>query len=410
MIKTLYTLAACLLTASALAQSPTALQADAISRVHPIASLTSDDFSDLQFLKPLLAGKRLVQLGESGHGVSEFNTAKVRLVKFLHEQMGYDVIAFESSLMQCYAADGMIGKDTAETVMRSCIFNVWHSKETLALFDYLDNVRKAGGKLTLTGFDMQYSGWTDGSVLLSRLLAIAKWPRTNEIAANEKRMPGFGFNNPISAAGVSELTAFYTEMGQVLQQQRPALLAAGVTALDVDMASQIARSLLVLIQQRAAGMDMQKGSALRDEAMANNIDFLLDQAYPGRKVIVWAHNAHINYERAGEKPMGSHIAARRKAQAYTIGLFMGHGAAGLNDHQRYEIPAPPPGSFEALLAGTGKPIGFVDFSKAPRTEATTWIFQPIVLRDWGTVPLTQTPAAAYDGVLYVDTVKPPDYR
>ncbi len=52
----------------------------------------------LQFFKAVLKDRRLVQLGESGHGVAEFNHAKVRLIKFLHQQMGFDVIAFESGL------------------------------------------------------------------------------------------------------------------------------------------------------------------------------------------------------------------------------------------------------------------------------------------------------------------------
>ena len=35
----------------------------------------------------------------------EFNHAKVRLIKFLHQQMGFDVIAFESGLFECFNAD-----------------------------------------------------------------------------------------------------------------------------------------------------------------------------------------------------------------------------------------------------------------------------------------------------------------
>lgn len=38
---------------------------------HTIESLTSENFNDLQFLPPLLEDKRIVQLGESAHGVAE---------------------------------------------------------------------------------------------------------------------------------------------------------------------------------------------------------------------------------------------------------------------------------------------------------------------------------------------------
>jgi len=74
----------------------------------PIASTTArpnDDFADLQFLKTVVGDRRLVQLGESGHGVAEFDSSKVRLVKFFHEQMGFDVMAFESSIYECFAAN-----------------------------------------------------------------------------------------------------------------------------------------------------------------------------------------------------------------------------------------------------------------------------------------------------------------
>src|SRR5262245_18908899 len=75
---------------------------------YPIATVQSfdgDTFQDLQFFRTVLQNRRIVQLGESGHGVAEFNHAKVRLIKFLHEQLGYDVIAFDSGLYECYAAN-----------------------------------------------------------------------------------------------------------------------------------------------------------------------------------------------------------------------------------------------------------------------------------------------------------------
>ncbi|HYD53468.1 MAG TPA: hypothetical protein VEA99_12605, partial [Gemmatimonadaceae bacterium] len=54
---------------------------------HPIRSLSATTFDDLRFLAPLLRGKRILQLGESGHGVREFNLAKVRLIQYLHEEL-----------------------------------------------------------------------------------------------------------------------------------------------------------------------------------------------------------------------------------------------------------------------------------------------------------------------------------
>src|SRR5690349_6407715 len=110
---------------------------------HPIRSLTYDgDFSDLRFLATALQGKRLVQLGESGHGVSEFSLAKLRLIKYLHEELGYDVIAFESSLFACWDADARAESLGANGLLVSCPFTVWHVAEVLPLFEYVESTKK----------------------------------------------------------------------------------------------------------------------------------------------------------------------------------------------------------------------------------------------------------------------------
>ena len=92
----------------------------------PIASIVStpqDDFTDLRFFKDVIGERRLVQLGESGHGVGQFDSAKVRLIKFFHEQMGFDVIAFESSIYECFAANTN-ATNHVDMLQRS-IFTVW---------------------------------------------------------------------------------------------------------------------------------------------------------------------------------------------------------------------------------------------------------------------------------------------
>lgn len=395
-----------------IAPASAAWRADVASRVHPIRSLYSDDFSDLQFLKPLLAGKRLVQLGESSHGVGEFDLAKVRLIKFLHQQMGYDVIAFESSLPQCYLADQALGATVPIEVMRRCIFAVWHSSETMPLFDYLAATRKDGKRLTLAGFDTQDSSKAAGAPgLLNEMLALAGWPRAAELAPNELALFARTAKNPLTPETAARLTGFYRDAAAELETDRARLLKAGANRERLDVAIQSARSRVWLVGQFAERV-MNASVESRDHGMADNIDFLLDTLYPGRKVIVWAHNAHVTYEQApkGPKMMGSFIAERRKAEVYTVGLFMGRGAAATNAGSSYEITAPTAGTFDAVMTNAGLRYAFVDFSAAQRAPETGWIFSPIAMRSWGKQVDMLTPARGYDGVLYIDTVTPPEYR
>ena len=131
------------------------------ANARPIRSLGARDYSDLAFLGPLLHGKRIVQLGESGHGVREFNLAKVRLIQFLHDSLGYDVIAFESSLYTCARVGRTAARATPDELMRWCIFQVWHTDEVLALFDYVIATQRTPRPLVLSGFDVQTSTVAD---------------------------------------------------------------------------------------------------------------------------------------------------------------------------------------------------------------------------------------------------------
>jgi erythromycin esterase-like protein len=54
------------------------------------------DFSDLEPLRRAVGSARIVLLGEETHGDGTAFVAKSRVVRFLHEQMGFDVLAFES--------------------------------------------------------------------------------------------------------------------------------------------------------------------------------------------------------------------------------------------------------------------------------------------------------------------------
>ncbi len=63
--------------------------------VRPIRSIDphDEDFSDLESLRTTLDGVQLVLLGEADHRSGSDFLAKTRLVKFLHRELGFDVLA-----------------------------------------------------------------------------------------------------------------------------------------------------------------------------------------------------------------------------------------------------------------------------------------------------------------------------
>ena len=57
----------------------------------------NSDFEDLMPLKPLIGDARIVALGEATHGTHEFFEMKHRMLRFLVEEMGFNIFAMEAS-------------------------------------------------------------------------------------------------------------------------------------------------------------------------------------------------------------------------------------------------------------------------------------------------------------------------
>jgi erythromycin esterase len=390
------------------------------SNQFPIASVVAsshEDFSDLQFLKDVIGHRRLVQLGESGHGVAEFDSAKVRLIKFFHEEMGFDVIAFESSIYECYAANRS-SPSGLEMLQRS-IFTVWATEEVLPLFEYIQTTQPTEHPLTLAGFDTQISslrGVTDRPAFLRRILATIDGQYADEVEAFDRTFINQTRNNP---ARWDEAEAFYDRLDRFFAEHRDELTDAVADGPQLIIARRIPFSMVRYIRQmrataaRPTDTGPESGGAIRDAGMAENLTALTRDLYPDRKILIWAHNFHIRYANAStpsvQPTMGSVMVERFRSDLYTIGLYMNQGTAAFNDRSIYVIPPAATGSMEWVLASAGPRALFVDFLHQTLEPGNSWIFQPVVTREWGVYPLTLVPREQYDGVLLIDRVSAPNY-
>lgn len=398
-------------------------QRDIAARQMPIRSLFSDDFSDLQFLKPLLKDKRLVMLGESSHGVAEYNWMKTRLVRFLHREVGFDVLAFEGSMTGSYFVDKELGSKTAGQSLRNAVFGTWWTEEVQDTFEYLRAARQQGNPLTLAGFDIQNSSThasTSAANLFKKMLASLESPLLARVDEVEKALSDAYLSPSPSAQEVSEVASFYQQVLDALAAKRLRLETVFMAEPSlVSLTLQEVQSRIKLAEMLSLKTrDLKRSNDVRDAAMAANLNFLMDKMYPNRKVIVWAHNAHTGagypWHGAwqGVKGMGAWIAETRKAETYSIGLFMGKGGQVTNAWTRQVITFTTllePNTLEGVMASTKRKMSFVDFSQARPTTGNDWMFTPIDVKDWGTMPIKLVPRNVFDAVLYIDDVTPPKY-
>ena len=404
------------------------------SRLHSVA-VRSESFEDLSFLGPLLASKRVVQLGESSHGVREYNLVKSRLVRYLHEKLGFQVIVFESALYQCWDADLLAAEAEAVDTLQDCLFGVWHTQELVPLFEHLKESQNDPEPLTLAGFDVQPIGRNkaDRPRFLADVVAVIDADYAErvldldteflEVYSRKSRERRAFFRG--EGAGMK---ASYDNLVAFLDQHRERLMerfAGSPEAQAPLIARQTAASMASYIAQQTAP-DTRSYVERRDAGMAENLLFIVEQLFPDDKVIVWGHNFHLRHDNSAIEPpddmfpdvpartMGSWVKERLGDQLYTIGFYVYEGTAVDNSRTVYEIERPREGSLEATLHRLAQEYEpghgvFIDLSRVPSRGPLAGLSESMSARHHGTTPLTLVPDEQYDGVILLPSASPPEF-
>ena len=157
-------------------------------------------------------------------------------------------------------------------------------------------------------------------------------------------------------------------------------------AAEVDWAIQNAR-----VAAQAAGLMVnsdRKGAGHRDRCMADNVDWILAQAPPGSKIVLWAHNGHVSKAAMGSTSMGSHL-AKRHGKDYVVLGFAAHKGrytavgqgTGLGTHA---APPSQPGSIEYYTHASGLPRMIIDLRRASKDDPTSaWLTRALDHRSIG---------------------------
>jgi erythromycin esterase len=389
---------------------------------------TDADFDDLQPLKKSIGSSRVVMLGEQTHGDGAAFDAKTRLIRFLHEKMGFNVLAFESGLYDCEVGNALLsqGKPRAE-VLNASIFEIWASGEKmLPLFDYLAATKKTRRPLVLTGFDIQFSSFDfkrTASEFPDRLLAgLAAIDRG--LAKEDTRQLLARLANLLDDGSFEKLTKDERESSRrqlVNLLDKVKARVGDRSSRDNDFTLRLLRNLAALEQmasitsEQGFGTQSWDGPNLRDGSMADNLVWLLEHRYRGEKIIVWAASMHIARDVAAidtqlrsityakYRTMGQGVWDVLKEQMYAIAFTAYDGASG-NPRGGPRVLAPATAaSLEGMLHTTGVPLSFLDFRSLP---ADHWLRQPVFSRPLGNSTMIAAWPRHFDAMLFTETMYP----
>jgi erythromycin esterase len=385
--------------------------ADHAMRIRTL-DLADDDFRDLEPLRKTLDGVRVVMLGEQDHGDGTTFLAKTRLIRFLHETMGFDVLAFESGLYDCAKAwERLSAGEAARVAVPRGVFAIWtRSREVQPLIDYLGVQARSKHPLELAGVDSQLTGTASENLLVPDLAAVLppkmatgeEWDRVVRVIGNLANSTWELGTEPMPSA--DEQAAF----ARTIERWRSVIPSA--------FWRQFLTSLRVFAEQtwRTDFHDHAANPAvfaMRDRQMGKNLVWLAKERYPKRKIIVWAatfHNARalgtietkdprLANLYPGVAPMGEVAWKELGNQLYSLGFtsYEGEWARAFTPAAR-PIPQPSRDSLEDLFARAGLTSAFVDFRGAP-----PWLHTQIAGQIIGHTEMCADWTRVVDGVVFL---------
>lgn len=323
-----------------------------------------------QNVPPKFKDARIFGFGEATHNTKEFFDLKAKFFKYLVEQQGVRVFIMEESYTGAFAVNQWLagGEGDARTLAGNLGYPIWRCDEVVSLLQWMKDFNSGkpeNEQIRFYGMDNQFGYGIDKIVrafvketninVAKELLAVA-----DSCAA--KAM----FPKPEKEWGTDKPAKLQLLRTAIVNQKT----AVKNTALDAY--EDILHALTVL--EEYVSFITNPPPDKRDEAMFNNVLWVLEQQGAGSKAFIWAHNAHINNSKIGtigSISVGNRLKQKFGTAYYSVGFdFAGGKLWGMEkvkgEYHAYihSLNAPLKNTYAELLNKAKADLYFMDITSA----------------------------------------------
>ncbi|MEN3536717.1 erythromycin esterase family protein [Microbispora sp. ZYX-F-249] len=367
------------------------------SHAVPLAHLDAEaPLDDLEPLRGIIGDARVVAIGENSHFITEFALMRQRILRFLVERCGFTVLAFEYGFSEGFPLDAWARGEGTDDDLATHL----DAAIPVGLDDPLRWIRRhnrtASPPVRFAGIDIPAAG---GS-LLPALTPVADYlheidPETLPMVETATRIAG-SFAGPSAASAAPAWSRLPTAEQDALTAALLRLLIRfrAVEALYVSRGDRHRYDVALRCLEAAchadygframaglyAGTGLTADTSARDVYMAGSVLWHLQRFAPGTRVVLAAHNAHIQktpvsfHGHLTGLPMGQHLHRSLGDDYVALALtsIAGHTADMRPDEnarfgftvENTELEPPEQGSVEAAFADAGLGLGLADLRRA----------------------------------------------
>lgn len=408
------------------------------------STLTEDDFADLMPLVDLIGSARVVGLGEATHGDGAMFHAKTRLIKFLHEVMGFDVLVWESGMYDCHLVEkALAGGEPMSEAWKNGIFPIWAmSEQVQPLFDYIQQTRATESPLEIAGMDSQMTGQNTITAIGKSLKELQGYSSPQEtldeaLALIAEYSEAERWKSPPAYQDI-DYKAFDRAAALVIAEldNEQGTFAAIKKTRKRMLLSRMLKNLSAMVEMRywsgkstsddARDLDMMRYALAREVAMSDTLVWLASEYYPNRKLIVWAASSHLTHDSrtvemqtddGGWKydvkiwtPMGNRVRGALGNDYYVIDFIAYEGEIGSVAGWSRPLQPAPEGSFDALCHETGEPFLFVDLRSLPERDGGAWLRERRIARPRGYAPMRASWPQVCSAFFFTNTMFPSTFH
>ncbi|MEM7040032.1 MAG: erythromycin esterase family protein, partial [Bacteroidota bacterium] len=293
---------------------------------HPLSLSGPDEcVKNIAKFRDLFKGKRLIAMGEATHGTKEFFQMKHWFFRFLVEEMGVRFFAIEGNYSEALAVNRFVLKGEGDPIQAigNMRFWTWNTHEVLDFVRWIRAYNLAHGpdeRVQFLGFDMQLT--FDALTLLQT---------TIEQHADAR-----------AKAFLPPLSPYVGRHPFIMKPATKDSLVSAAEAIfewlvrdSVNLSKDLGKQQFFESKMHARLLMQAGGAAImtgnyRDSCMTDNVRYMLNEAGPDAKMMLWAHNGHImkrpqvGYQKKFTN-MGARLSKMYGAEYFAIGFDFGGG-------------------------------------------------------------------------------------